>query len=469
MSASAVSVGQSSPSRTTPTRDTPALQVLAVALALLFAALLLRTVDSLVASLLAEWKSLLFWAVLIVLLSLFPILIDDATLTLDEPFLLATAVLYPPEVAALVAFCAAIDVREIRGETVLTRAIYNRVQIGFCVYLAGLAFRVVTSGKLEPWHIALLGTVAAVGAEYLVNVVLVSLHAKVRWRVRFQDAARKLKVGNAGQFLATHLGYACLALVLAHMFRGIGAWSVATFVVPILVARQMLIRGQTIEALAEEVRSRDRLLKKVSDRILDERRDERRLIAGELHDEVIQGLTEIWLLSKLIEKRSVPNGPTLDDVANLVNVSQASIESLRTIIHDLREPSLGPRDLVPTIDGLVRNARLDWKVKINLELPARAEMPSDSHVVVYQVAREALLNALKHAKASTICVRLFLRPGQLILEVEDDGIGFITGVAFPRHFGQQLLEERVHSVGGQIEIESEPSQGTSVRAVFPLP
>jgi signal transduction histidine kinase len=452
-----------------PTRDPPTLQVLAAALAFLFAALLLRSADSLGATLLAEWKPLLFWAVLIVLLSLFPIMIDDATLTLDEPFLLATAVLYPPEVAALVAFCAAIDVREIRGETVLTRAIYNRVQIGFCVYLAGLAFRFVTSGELDPWHIALLGTGAAVGAEYLVNVVLVSLHARVRWRLGFQDAARKLKVGNAGQFLATHLGYACLALVLAHMFRGIGAWSVATFLVPILVARQMLIRGQTIEALAEEVRSRDRLLKKVSDRILDERRDERRRIAGDLHDEVIQGLTEIWLLGKLIEKKSVSHGPTSDDIANLVSMSQTSIESLRTIIHDLREPSPGLGDLVPTIDGLVRNARLDWKVKINLELPTRAEMPRDSHVVVYQVAREALLNALKHAKASTICVRLLLQPGQLILEVEDDGIGFVTGMDFPRHFGLQLLEERVHGVGGQTEIVSEPNKGTRVRATFLLP
>jgi signal transduction histidine kinase len=469
MSASVASVAKASPSSpSTPTRDPPRLQILVGALAALFVVVLLRAGESLVATLLTEWKSLLFWAALVVLLSLFPIAIEDATLTLDEPFLLAIALLYPPEAAAIVAFCAAIDVREIRRQTVFSRALYNRVQIGLCVYLAGLAFRFVTNGQLDPWTIAILGTLGAVVAEYLANVILVSVHARVRWRVGFQEAARRLKVGNMGQFLATHLGYACLALVVAQMFRGVGAWSVTMFLVPILVARQMLIRGQTIEALAEQVRKRDQLLKRVSDRILDERRDERRRVAGDLHDGILQGLTEISLLSRLIEKEGACTGRGLEDVGKLVRSSQASIESLRTVIRGLRESPLGGSDLVSTIDGLVRNARLDWRAKIKLELPTRLEIPADLQVVVYQVARESLMNALKHAEASTIWIRLLQEVGELVLEVEDNGVGFQPElVGSLEHFGLELLQERAHAVGGYVEIHSELSRGTKVRAIFP--
>ena len=421
MSASATSVAQASPSRSTPTRDPPRLQVLSVVLTLAFVALLLRAGDSLSATISAEWKQLLFWGVLVILLSFFPIAVDDASLTLDEPILLAVALLYPPEVAALVAFFAAIDVREIRRQTVFLRALYNRVQIGFSVYLAGSAFRAVTNGNLDPWPTAIVGTAAAVAAEYLANVVLVSLHARERWRVDFRNALRKLKVGNMGQFLATHLGYGSLALVLAHMFRGIGAWSVATFLVPILVARQMLIRGQAIEVLAEELRNRDRLLKKVSDRILDERRDERLRVAGDLHDGMLQELTKIWLLSKLTQRKSEGASLTSENVRELATNLESCIELLRFVIRDLRESLLGRGGLLPTIDGLVRDARLDWRAKIDLQVPTTLEISTDTQIVVYQVAREALLNALKHGQASVIWVKLYIQSGKLILEVEDDG------------------------------------------------
>lgn len=467
MSASAASVAQASPSRSTPTRDPPRLQVLSALLTFSFAALLLGSGDSLAATISAEWKELLFWGLLVMLLSFFPIAVDDASLTLDEPILLAVALLYPPEVAALVAFFAAIDVREIRRQTVFLRALYNRVQIGFSVYLAGSAFRAVSEGNLDPWPIAIVGTAAAVAAEYLANVALVSLHVRVRWRVDFRNAVRKLKVGDMGQFLATHLGYGILALVLAHMFRGIGAWSVATFLVPILVARQMLIRGQAIETLAEELRNRDRLLRKVSDRIVEERRDERLRVAGDLHDGMLQELTRAWFLSQLTQRKSEECSSASDDLRELGTSLERSIESLRLTIRDLKESSLGRGGLLPTIDSLVRDARLDWRAKINLHVPTTLEVSTETQIVVYQVAREALLNALKHGQSSKIWVRLYKELEKLILEVEDDGIGFrpeLTDSAM--HFGIGLMQERVRASGGHIEIQS-TAQGSSVKAVFP--
>jgi signal transduction histidine kinase len=468
MSASAASVAHSSPSRSAPPRDPPRLQILSVILTLVLAALLIGNGGSLVATFSAEWKSLLFWAVLITLVSIFPIRVDDALLTVDEPILLALALLYPPEVAALVALFASIDVREFKGQIVFARALYNRAQVGLSVYLAGAAFRSVTGGAFDPWPIAVMGTGAAVAAEYLANVTLVSLHARVRWGLDLPGAVRKLKVGSRGEFLATYLGYGSLALILVHLFRLVGAWSAAAFLVPILVARQMLIRGQTIETLSEEVRDRDQLLKNVSDRILDERRDERHRVASDLHDGILQDLTKIWLLSSLLAKSNQAGSPS-KDVEKLVTISEASTESLRSTIRNLREALLGENSLIPTLDAFVRDARLEWKTKINLELTASLPMTAESQVVVYQVAREAILNALKHAQASKIWVRLFQETDQLVLEVEDDGIGFQPERVDPfAHFGLALIEERTRKLDGNVSITSLPNRGTAVRACFPL-
>jgi signal transduction histidine kinase len=468
MAASAASVTEASPSRPAPTRDPPKLRILSAALTLLLATLLIRAGDSLTSTMLEEWESLLFWSVLVAIVSFFPIPIDDTSLTLDEPILLALALLYPPEVAAVVALFACIDLREFKGQLDLARALYNRVQIGLSVYIAGAAFRSITQGQLDPWPIAIWGTGAAVAAEYLANVLLVSLHVRVRWRLDLQGAVRKLKVGGTWQFLATYLGYGTLALVLAHLFRGVGPWSVAMLVVPILVARQMLIRGQAIDALAEKLRKRDQLLKNLSDRILDERRDERLRVAGELHDETLQNLTQLWLLSSLLKTRNA-GSPQSDHLGELVAASEASIDSLRHIIRDLRESPLGRVGLIATVESLVSNARLDWRTKIELDAPATLELPADSQLVVYQVAREALMNALKHSQATLIKMKLYIESGQLMLNVEDNGVGFRPELVDSSvHFGLALMQERVHGFDGQVQIETSPKKGTRVTATFPL-
>lgn len=469
MSASAASVAQASPSRPTPTRDPPSALALSGVLSLLLGALLVRGSDSLVTTILVEWKPLLFWGLLVAVLSFFPIAVEDARLTLDDPILLAIALLYPPEAAAVLALLASCDVREIRGQISVSRALFNRVQIGLCIYLAGATFRFVTGGNLDPWPVAAIGTGAAVAAEYIANVLLVSLHVRMRWRLDMRAAVRRLKVGSAGQFLATHLGYGSLALVVSHLFLEVGAWSVAAFLVPILVARQMLIRGQAIQALAERLRTRDRVLERLSDRIVDERRDERQRVAGDLHDEVLQDLTRIWLSARLLEKEQTASGSMSDDLKDLVHASEISIESLRKLMRGLKESSTGWGGLIPTLQGLVRDLRLEWKANIHLALPEALEIEPTAQFVAYQVVREALINSLKHSGASLIDVSLQVGEGVLEVQVQDNGAGFaLETVDFSIHFGLALLEERVNELGGHASIQSSPSKGTTVKAVFPL-
>jgi signal transduction histidine kinase len=469
MSVSAAAVAQSSPSQTTPTRDPPRLQLFSVILTATLTALLIRSGDSLVATVLADWKSLLFWGALITLVSVFPISVDDALLTVDEPILLALALLYPPEVAAFVALFASLDVREFKGEIVFARALYNRAQVGLSVYLAGATFRFVTGGELDPWPIAVMGTGAAVAAEYLANVLLVSLHARVRWGLDLASAVGKLKVGRRGQFLATYLGYGTLALVLAQLFRVVGAWSAVAFILPILVARQMLVRGQALQTLSEKLRSRDRMLQSVSNRILDERSDERSRLAGDLHDDVLQALTRVWLSARLLQKQQEKaTGSASDDLTELVEASEDCIDSFRRVIHGLKEWPSGWSGLMPTLKGLVRDLRLEWKAKIQLSLPDAVMLEPATQFVIYQVVREAIVNSLKHARASLISVSLENSEHEVAIRVDDDGAGFsMQSVESPSHFGIHLMRERARSVGGNLRIASEKGKGTHVRGTFP--
>jgi signal transduction histidine kinase len=469
MSVTAAFVAQTSPSsRSAPTRDPPRLRILAAVLTVAVAGLFIRNGDSLVATLVVEWRSLVFWAVLIALVSIFPIKVDDALLTVDEPILLALAILYPPEVAALVALMASVDVREFKGQLAFARALFNHMQVGLSVYLAAEAFRLVTGGNLAPWPIAAIGTGVAVSAEYLTNVFLVSLHARVRWGLDLTGAVRKLKVGQRSQFLATYLGYGSLALVLVHLFRFVGAWSTVAFLVPILVARQMLVRGEELQALSEKLRSRDRLLKKVSDRIVDERRDERSRLAGDLHDEVLQTLTQIWLSARILEKQQKATGHVLDEVRDLVRVSEGCIESFRRVIHDLKDWPDGWAGLIPTLEGLIRDLRIEWKKSIQLNAPDVLEVETSTQFVIYQIVREAIVNSLKHARASLIRVLIEVSNREITLSVEDDGVGFsLETVESTSHFGLRLMGERSRSVGGAIHISSERGRGTQITARFP--
>lgn len=214
------------------------------AVAALLATLIVRRSDSLVETVSAEWPSLLFWTLLVVVVNLVPVRVEDLRLTLDLPLLLAVAFLWPAEVAALVAVLGSFDSREVsKGRVGLSRALFNRCQIGLSIYLAAAVFHFL-AGSLEPLGVASVAALAGLAVDYAANTGLVSFHLAARRRLGLKTAISKLTVGRVGQFLVAYLGYGVLALVVAHVYLKIGAWSVVAFLLPIVVARQMLVRGQ---------------------------------------------------------------------------------------------------------------------------------------------------------------------------------------------------------------------------------
>ena len=413
-----------------------------------------------------EWRGLTFWIVLLALVQLLPLRVEDFALTIDLPVSLAVSFIYPLEVAAAVAFLGAFDLREILSPRVsFDRALFNRAQIALSVVAAGAVFRLV-GGGLEVWPAAVLGTLAAVATDYSVNAALVAVHISLRRGLSWRRALARLWVGEPRQFLATYVGYSAMALVIAHLWLQVGAWSVVAFLIPNVIARQMLLRAQRLKGLMATIQNHERLLERALDRIADERKDERLLIAGDLHDEVMQSLIRTRMLVGLL--RAAPT-PESADVNESIQACDDAISSLRSVVRDLRESPLGTGGLVPALRNTIRELRLDWRANISSALSLPTTPPAQVQVALYQVAREALLNSVKHAQAEAIGVTLGASDEEIVLSVEDNGVGFKLRIGEPQtSFGLELMGERVERIGGKLMIESHESKGTRISVTVPV-
>ena len=201
-------------------------------------------------------------------------------------------------------------------------------------------------------------------------------------------------------------------------------------------------------------------------------REERRRIARDLHDSVSQALFSTVLHTRTAQKALKQEGGSpsghversLDTIAELTRSVQGEIRSL---IFELR------RD--PLHDGLVAAIARHASGLNGSDGPAIAvrgpesRLPVDPRVEtqLYAIAREALANVLRHARATAAHVRVDARDGQVLVEIRDDGLGFDPAGAHPGHFGLESMRTRAAEIDGRLTIASAPGCGTAVRVRVP--
>ncbi len=201
---------------------------------------------------------------------------------------------------------------------------------------------------------------------------------------------------------------------------------------------------------------------------------ERRRIAGDLHDGVVQDLAGIGYALPAIGG-SLPDVPETSDARrNLDKVTEVvkrDIAALRAVITDIYPPDLHEGGLAPASRLLVSEVRYSG-VEVDLDLDPTVTdqpLPIDAAVLGYRVLRETLRNVTRHADAATAHVSLRVRDADLVIVVADDGVGFDPAVPAPDgHFGLRLLEDALEHVGGRLWITSTPHRGTVVTARFPV-
>lgn len=201
---------------------------------------------------------------------------------------------------------------------------------------------------------------------------------------------------------------------------------------------------------------------------------ERRRIAADLHDGVVQDLAGIgYALPAIVA--TLPDGPDGEDARQKLNqvteIVKGDVTSLRSVITDIYPPDLHQGGLVTAAQLLVsevRYAGIEVELHVDPGVTDRA-LPIDAAVLGYRVLRETLRNVTRHSGAATARVALRAQDGDLLIEVSDDGVGFDSTVPAPEgHFGLRLLQDTLNDVGGGLSIGTPPDGGTEVVARFPI-
>jgi PAS domain S-box-containing protein len=198
------------------------------------------------------------------------------------------------------------------------------------------------------------------------------------------------------------------------------------------------------------------------------RRAERRRIARDLHDIVLQDLSGALQSLRLTDLRAKVSGMALDFREELEALGRAT-SGLRSAIYDLRHE--GKRPLVQSIESLVelnRQLMPACRVTLTVEEGFPEGLPQSVGVELLRIVQEALANARRHSGAKRVEVRLSVDGSEnIVAEVQDDGRGF-DRKSVRSGVGLSAMRERTATLGGELEITSRPGRGTNVALKVPV-
>ncbi|MDN4611588.1 sensor histidine kinase [Arthrobacter burdickii] len=191
---------------------------------------------------------------------------------------------------------------------------------------------------------------------------------------------------------------------------------------------------------------------------------ERRQIAAELHDEVIQNLSGLAYALESEERRGPPSmGPVFTNARTML---QNDIRLLRAMTSELYPPDLDELGLEASLMRL-EAPLVERGIAFRIDIPDNLVLDRDHTVLVYRVAREALVNATKHSSAQAVGIRIRQSSQETQITVSDDGVGFDPSEPGPDgHFGLRILGDTIRLAGGSLDISSTAGTGTSVTATF---
>ena len=200
---------------------------------------------------------------------------------------------------------------------------------------------------------------------------------------------------------------------------------------------------------------------------------ERRRLAIDLHDSIGQALA----ISKLkldALRTAVLSSPLAFDLEEICGLLDGTIQQTRSLTFELSPPVLYELGLVPALESLVEEVERRYNLRVHFLEDSRPKPVSeDLAVLLFRAVQELLVNVVKHANARKVRVTI-VRDGDCIrIRVEDNGIGFDPAEidsheGRARRFGLFSIRERLHHLGGHVEIESSPGRGTLVSLTAPL-
>jgi len=210
-------------------------------------------------------------------------------------------------------------------------------------------------------------------------------------------------------------------------------------------------------------------LRRLSQRLVEIREDEKTLLSQEVHDQLGQGFTALKLgLSNIKADLDVKQMNIIKQIEALESIADESVIASQRICSDLKPRLLDLLGLDEAIKVHIEEFQSRFNIHCDLFLEDNLEHVSNKMAInLYRILQESLTNVARHSSASKVEVSIDNTEKETILNIKDNGIGFDTNIKKPKSTGLIGMRERVLSLSGHLSIISNINKGTSVKVTIP--
>jgi signal transduction histidine kinase len=238
-------------------------------------------------------------------------------------------------------------------------------------------------------------------------------------------------------------------------------WDMAPAVLLVLAILQLTQLIPAV-ALARRIQAHQIARRRLLQRSIEASDLERRRIARDLHDDVIQDLAGLSYAMEAEEMRSKPEQRSLFSQAH--SILQDNVRTLRAMTRELYPSNLEQVGLPTALSRLADPLR-QAGIQVTIHGGGVDDMTTDTSAMFYRVAREAFVNIRKHAHAESVELSIDENDDDMVLLIKDDGRGFNTAAGAPEgHIGLQLMRDAIEDAGGRLDVVSMPGRGTVIEA-----
>jgi signal transduction histidine kinase len=226
-------------------------------------------------------------------------------------------------------------------------------------------------------------------------------------------------------------------------------------------------RTQALRATNKELKDEIQRRKGLEGEILSVSDREQQRLGQELHDGICQHLTAVAFMARSVALRlrnhRVVDATDIEKIAELVNNAASDARHLSRALHRV---DIDASSMVNAFQDLVE--REIWKIPCRLEVKPSFRIRDDATAAqLYRIAREAVINANKHAQAREIVIKLERSPEGMVMHVRDDGVGLPKESELKHGLGFHIMKYRAQLIGGHLKIGRPKKGGACVSCYFP--
>lgn len=201
-------------------------------------------------------------------------------------------------------------------------------------------------------------------------------------------------------------------------------------------------------------------------------REERERLTGEIHDTLAQGFTSVVMAARRARRALADDdgAATAAEVDHIEELGRTGIDAARRLMGAMAPVELDDRTLRSALGLLAVAESQPGSPVVEVRFDGDDDcLPIEIEGALLRIAQEALTNARRHATAHRVVLTLTYQPSTVSLDIVDDGVGFDAGAVEGRGFGLTSMHRRAQQLGGTLNIDSEPGQGSTINATIPLP